>query len=176
MDMKIGMDSVLLNLDSNQRQFQNTVTQLSSGLRVNTAADDPSGNAIATNLQSKTQGVQQAVQNVQNANNALNVAMGALTAVQTILERINNAHRRIEQRHQLELRPPRHPVGDQSALTRNQPHLTKHQLQRAKTSQRNLRHDRRTTNPTFTQVDVAIRRIDDRVKCNGASGGAAGPV
>jgi flagellin len=89
MDLTIETGTLLLNLDQNQQRFQNTVTELSSGLRVNSAADDPSGNAIATSLQSKSLGLQQAAQNVQNANNALNVAMGALNSVQTILERMN---------------------------------------------------------------------------------------
>jgi flagellin len=89
MGLTINSGDVLLNMDNTQQQFQKTVTQLSSGLRINSAADDPSGNSIAINLQSKTLGIQQAAQNVQNANNALNVAMGALNEVQTILERMN---------------------------------------------------------------------------------------
>ncbi|HTU83321.1 MAG TPA: flagellin, partial [Candidatus Acidoferrales bacterium] len=59
-------NSVQLNLDNNQNQLQNVVTQLSSGLRINTAADDPSGLAISTNLETQVQGFNQAVQNVQN--------------------------------------------------------------------------------------------------------------
>ncbi|HUA08999.1 MAG TPA: flagellin [Candidatus Acidoferrales bacterium] len=90
MNVLIGADNVLLNLDRNQRAFEQTVTQLSSGLRINNAADDPSGNAIATNLTSKASGLQQAVNNVQNGVNALNVAQGALKSVQDILIRINN--------------------------------------------------------------------------------------
>ena len=50
-----------LNLDNNQSQLQNVVNQLSSGLRINTAADDPSGLAIATSLQTQVDGFQQAV-------------------------------------------------------------------------------------------------------------------
>jgi len=89
MNVLIGADNVLLNLDRNQQAFEKTVTQLSSGLRINNASDDPSGNAIATNLTSKASGLQQAVNNVQNGVNALNVANGALASVQGILERIN---------------------------------------------------------------------------------------
>jgi len=81
-------NAVQLNLDNNQKQLQNTVTQLSSGLRINTAADDPSGNAIATNLTSQYEAFNQASQNVQNANNAANVALGALTQETNILQRI----------------------------------------------------------------------------------------
>jgi len=90
MNVQIGADDVLLNLDRNQLAFEKTVQQLSSGLRINSAADDPSGNAIATNPTSKVGGLQQSVNNVQNGINALNVANGALETVQNILVRINN--------------------------------------------------------------------------------------
>jgi flagellin len=90
MNVQIGADNVLLNLDLNQQAFEKTVTQLSSGLRINSAADDPSGNSIAVNLTTKVGGLQQAVNNVQNGVNALNVANGALQTVQNILVRINN--------------------------------------------------------------------------------------
>ena len=90
MNVLTGADVVLLNLDRNQQAFEKTVSQLSSGLRINSAADDPRGNAIATNLTSKVGGLQQAVNNVQNGINALNVANGALVTVQNILVRINN--------------------------------------------------------------------------------------
>jgi flagellin len=90
MNVLIGANDVILNLDRNQQAFENTVTQLSSGLRINSAADDPSGNAITVNLTSKYEGLQQSAQNVQNGVNALNVANGALVQVQNILIRINN--------------------------------------------------------------------------------------
>jgi flagellin len=90
MNVQIGAGDVLLNLDRNQQAFEKTVQQLSSGLRINSAADDPSGNSIATNLTSKVGGLQQAVNNVQNGINALNVANGALASVQNILVRINS--------------------------------------------------------------------------------------
>jgi flagellin len=83
-------NSVQYNLNKNQSALQNTVTQLSSGLRINTAADDPSGLAIATNLQTQADGFQTAVQNVQNANNAAQVALGALSTTTDILQRIRS--------------------------------------------------------------------------------------
>ncbi|MDE2482442.1 MAG: hypothetical protein KGN02_09665 [bacterium] len=81
-------NNVSLNLNKNQEALKNTVTQLSSGLRINTAADDPSGLAIATNLQTQVDGFNEAVQNVQNANNAAQVAEGALQTTTDILQRI----------------------------------------------------------------------------------------
>ncbi len=83
-------NQVQLNLNNNQKQLQNTVNQLSSGLRINSAADDPSGLAIATNLQTQVDGFNQASQNVQNANNAAQVALGALTTTTDILQRVRS--------------------------------------------------------------------------------------
>ncbi len=83
-------NNVQYNLNKNQSTLQNTVKQLSSGLRINSAADDPSGLAISTNLQTQVDGFQQASQNVQDANNAAQVAEGALQTETDILQRIRN--------------------------------------------------------------------------------------
>jgi flagellin len=83
-------NNVQYNLDKNQATLANTVKQLSSGLRINSAADDPSGLAIATNLQTQVDAFQQASQNVQDANNAASVAEGALQTETDILQRIRS--------------------------------------------------------------------------------------
>ncbi|MDP9018493.1 MAG: flagellin, partial [Candidatus Eremiobacteraeota bacterium] len=79
-----------LNLNKNQDALGSIVTKLSSGLRINTAADDPSGLAIAESLQSQVNGFQEAVRNVQDANNAATVAEGALQTTTDILQRIRS--------------------------------------------------------------------------------------
>ncbi len=83
-------NSVALNLNKNQAALQSSVTKLSSGLRINTAADDPSGLAIAEKLQSQVNGFDQAVSNVQDATNAATVADGALQTTTDILQRIRS--------------------------------------------------------------------------------------
>jgi flagellin len=83
-------NQVQYNLSVNQEALKNTVSQLSSGLRINSAADDPSGLSIATNLQTQVDGFQQASQNVQNANNAAQVADGALATETDILQRMRD--------------------------------------------------------------------------------------
>jgi flagellin len=83
-------NTALFNLNKAQGTLGNLVKQLSSGLRVNTAADDPSGLGIAVNLETQVQGFDTAVRNVQDASNAANVADGALSSVTTILERIRS--------------------------------------------------------------------------------------
>ncbi len=83
-------NNVQYNLDKNQDALKTATTRLSSGLRINTAADDPSGLAIATNLQTQVDGFNEATQNVQTANNAAQVALGALTTTTDILQRIRS--------------------------------------------------------------------------------------
>ena len=77
-----------LELSEHQQSLGTSVRDLSSGLRVNTAADDPSGNAIAASLETHAQAFNQASQNVTNAQNAGAVADGGLAAVTDILLRI----------------------------------------------------------------------------------------
>jgi flagellin len=83
-------NSVSLNLNRNQGMLQTAVTRLSSGLRINTAADDPSGLAIATRLQAQASAFDQGSLNVQDMNNAATVAEGALQTETNILQRIRN--------------------------------------------------------------------------------------
>jgi len=83
-------NAVSLNLNKNQSALQSAVTSLSSGLRINTAADDPSGLAIAEKLQAQVNGFDQAVSNVQDATNAAAVADGALQTTTDILQRIRS--------------------------------------------------------------------------------------
>jgi flagellin len=81
-------NSASLNLNRNQASLGRAVTSLSSGLRINTAADDPSGLAIAESLQAQVNGFDQASRNVQDATNAAQVAEGALQTTTDILQRI----------------------------------------------------------------------------------------
>ena len=81
-------NSVSLNLNRNQSALHTAVTRLSSGLRINTAADDPSGLSIAESLQAQVNGFDQGARNVQDATNASQVAEGALQTTTDILQRI----------------------------------------------------------------------------------------
>jgi flagellin len=83
-------NTALLNLNRNQQTLGHLVSQLSSGLRVLTASDDPSGLAISVNLQNQAKGFDTANLNVQDATNAANVADGALSTITTILQRIRS--------------------------------------------------------------------------------------
>src|ERR1700722_20844687 len=83
-------DQVLLNISTNQQNLPSLSSKLASGLRIQSAADDPSGNAISQGLQAKANGLQQSVENVQEGTNLLTVADGTAATIQEILQRINS--------------------------------------------------------------------------------------
>ncbi len=70
-----------------QSNLQNTLTQLSSGSRINSGADDAAGLAIANGLQANVTALTQSVANANNGVGALQVADGALGQVTTLLNR-----------------------------------------------------------------------------------------
>ena len=85
----LGLTAPALSAGARTQSALRTETQrLASGLRINTAADDPSGLAIAESLASKVAGLDQGVRELQNAGNALNVAEGAMGAISGILQRM----------------------------------------------------------------------------------------
>ena len=67
-----------------QQTLLGTYNKLSTGKKINTAADDPSGYAIATQLAVQAASTNAATENVQNAFNAAQVASGALQQVSSI--------------------------------------------------------------------------------------------
>jgi len=79
---------VTLQQGKTASNLQTDVTRLSTGLRINSAADDPSGLAISQSLQSRVNGIDQGTQSIQDATNALTVADGALATIESLLQRI----------------------------------------------------------------------------------------
>jgi flagellin len=76
-------------LNTSQLALSKAQQQLSSGLRINTAADDPTGLGIAMTIQTN---VNSTNQGIQNANNAISTAQtndGYLSQVQANLQRLN---------------------------------------------------------------------------------------
>jgi flagellin len=75
-------------LNQSQSALNNALTQLSSGLRINSAADDAAGYAIASGLTSQVNGLTVASQNANNAISLSQTAEGALQQITTNLQRI----------------------------------------------------------------------------------------
>ncbi|HZT11334.1 MAG TPA: flagellin [Candidatus Baltobacteraceae bacterium] len=90
MDVLGGANRVELNLLRSQNDERTQMNALASGLRVNSASDDPSGYSIAQTIQTKVNGLQQGIQNVQEAGSLLNVADATLSNVQTMLQRVHS--------------------------------------------------------------------------------------
>jgi len=75
------------NLSGTQTSMSSSIERLSSGLRINKAADDAAGLAISQGLTAQINGIGQAVRNAQDGINVVQTADGALTEVQSILQR-----------------------------------------------------------------------------------------
>ena len=73
------------NLNANSNALSQNIARLSSGLRINSAADDPAGLAISENFKAQISGVTQAIANNNNSINEIKTAEGALNQVQNLL-------------------------------------------------------------------------------------------
>jgi flagellin len=83
----VGALNAYGNLSANQASLQAAFEKLSSGLRINKAADDAAGLSISQGLTSQINGLTQAVRNAQDGTNVAQIADGALATVQKILQR-----------------------------------------------------------------------------------------
>ena len=70
------------------RSMSMSLEKLSTGLRINTAADDAAGLSISQQLTSQVKGTAQALRNAQDGVSAINIAEGAANEVSTILQRM----------------------------------------------------------------------------------------
>jgi flagellin len=76
------------NLSMTESSVATSMQRLSSGLRINTAADDVAGYAISQKLQGQINGLGQAQQNTQDAVSMAQTAQGSLNEVQQMLQRV----------------------------------------------------------------------------------------
>src|SRR5919206_2008707 len=77
-----------LNLGRTQDAVTDSMAKLSSGFRINRAADDAAGLGIANKLRADTRAMTQASHNAEQANSVLQIAEGATSSIQQILERM----------------------------------------------------------------------------------------
>jgi flagellin len=76
------------NLNNTENMIATAMQRLSSGLRINSSADDVAGYAISQSLQSQVNGLNQATQNIQDAVALAQTAQGALNDVTQMLQRV----------------------------------------------------------------------------------------
>jgi flagellin len=92
MSLSILTNVSAMNTQQNLLKSSNAVAQsmerLSSGLRINTAADDAAGYAISQSLTAQTNGLAQAGMNTNDATSMVQTASSSLTDVQNMLQRV----------------------------------------------------------------------------------------
>ncbi|MBW1793747.1 MAG: hypothetical protein JRJ38_04860 [Deltaproteobacteria bacterium] len=76
------------NLGISHGRLGTSIERLSSGLRINRAADDPAGIAIAAKFATQVRGLNQAVRNVNNAIALAQTAEGGINTVTDMLHRL----------------------------------------------------------------------------------------
>src|SRR4051794_7837988 len=94
MGMQINTNIAALNtyrnLTANQNSLNSSLEKLSSGLRINRAADDAAGLVVSEGLKSQIGGLQVAARNAQDGVNVVQTADGALNESGAILQRMRD--------------------------------------------------------------------------------------
>ncbi|MCZ6635614.1 MAG: flagellin [bacterium] len=92
MPLRVNTNIPALNtrriLNINNRDLKTRIERLSSGLRINRAADDAAGLNISEGMRAELVGLRQAVRNSEQATNLIQTAEGALNEVNAILIRM----------------------------------------------------------------------------------------
>ena len=73
------------SLGMTSKSLNQSIQHLSSGLRVNSASDDPAGLVISEQMRSKAEGMSQAIKNSNDGVNLIKTAEGALNEVHSLL-------------------------------------------------------------------------------------------
>lgn len=80
--------SILRNMNQHWSVANRAMERLSSGYRINRAADDPAGLAISEKMRAQIRGLGQAARNIQDGISLLQTAEGALNETHAILQRM----------------------------------------------------------------------------------------
>ena len=76
------------NLNKVNKEMEAAMEQLSSGKRINSAADDAAGLAIATRMESQVRGVAMAIKNAGDTQALIDTAEGAQDEISNVLQRM----------------------------------------------------------------------------------------
>ena len=89
-NQNIGAMNAYRNLTATDGQMSKSLEKLSSGFRINRAADDAAGLSISEGLRSQVGGLKVAVRNAQDGISVVQTAEGALTEVHSMLQRMRD--------------------------------------------------------------------------------------
>jgi len=86
----LAANNTYRNLNATQNDLSKSLEKLSSGLRINRAADDAAGLSISEGLRSQVGGLTVAARNAQDGISVVQTAEGGLTEVHSILQRVRD--------------------------------------------------------------------------------------
>jgi flagellin len=89
-NQNIAAQNAYRNLSVTDGQMSKSLEKLSSGFRINRAADDAAGLAISEGLRSQIGGLKVGARNAQDGISVVQTAEGALTEVHSMLQRMND--------------------------------------------------------------------------------------
>ena len=84
----VGAMIAIRNMSYHYSMTQRSIIRLSSGLRINRAADDAAGLAISEKMRAQIRGLNMATRNAQDGISLLQTAEGALNESHAILQRM----------------------------------------------------------------------------------------
>ena len=77
-------------LNKNNQALNTSLQRLSTGLRINSGADDPAGLIASENLKAEQTGISTAIDNANRANNIVGTAEGGLSEVSNLLTELQS--------------------------------------------------------------------------------------
>jgi flagellin len=86
----IGAMVAQKNMMANNKELDQAMARISSGLRINSASDDAAGSAIASGMATQVSGLNVAIRNANDAISLTQTAEGALGEVENILQRMRD--------------------------------------------------------------------------------------
>ena len=98
------------NLNATDNAMNQAISELSSGLQIQTAANNPAGYVTAQGLEAQSNGYTQAISNAQNGVSLIQTASGAMNQISSILQTMN----------QLALSSANGATNDSQSLSANQ--------------------------------------------------------
>ena len=84
----VGALTAQAAMSKNNANLESAIERLSTGLRINSAADDAAGSSIANKLESQIRGLNQAIRNASDGQAMIDTAEGAQKEVVNLLQRL----------------------------------------------------------------------------------------
>ncbi len=139
------------NLNATDTAMTKAISELSSGLQIQTAADNPAGYVTAEGLESQANGFTQAISNAQAGVSLIQTASGALNQITSILQTMN----------QLALSSANGATNDSSSLNANEQEFVALQNQIDQIANTTSYGTKALLDGTFSQQSLQVGAFDN---------------